>query len=232
VLEGEIEIGLGPDVKHFTAREGTLAAAPPRVVHTFRNSSDATATFLNIHAPSMGFAEMLRARRGGRNEDEAQFDQFDPPTNGGRALTDAVFRGPGDGDRVTIGPGKATFKAEGTEADGFFSLSETVLGPGFPGPVAHSHRAMVDSFYVLEGRLSLSLGGEPVEAGPGDFSLVPPRAVHTFANRGNEPVRLLNLMAPGGFEQYLKDVAQASGGGPPDRQLMAEIASRYDFVPA
>ena len=38
----------------------------------------------------------------------------------------------------------------------------------------------------------------------------------------------------GGFEQYFAEVARVaeSEGKPPDRQLMAEIASRYDFHPA
>ena len=39
-------------------------------------------------------------------------------------------------------------------------------------------------------------------------------------------------MAPGGFEQYLKEVAATSAPGEaPDPATMAEIASRYDFVP-
>jgi quercetin dioxygenase-like cupin family protein len=232
VLEGELEIGLGPQVEHFTATPGTLAAAPPNVVHTFRNSSDSTTIFLNIHAPSMGFAEMLRAARDGRDEDEDRFDQFDPPRAGGRALSDAAFRGPGEGDSIAIGPNAALFKAEGPDADGFFSLTESVLAPGFPGPVLHWHREMVDSFYVLEGRLSLQLGDDSSEAEAGDFALVPPRAAHTFANPGEQKVRVLNLMAPGGFEQYLKEVAHASSGGSPDVSLMAEIASRHDFTPA
>ena len=232
VLEGELEIGLGPRVEHFSATPGTLAAAPPNVVHTFRNSSNATTVFLNIHAPSMGFAEMLRAARDGRSEDAGDFDQFDPPADGGRSLSDAVLRGPGEGDSIALGASGAVFKAEGFDADGFFSLTEAVLGPGFPGPVPHWHQGFVDSFYVLEGRLSLALGDQQVEAAPGDFALVPPRAIHTFANPGAESVRMLNLMAPGGFEQYLKDVARAAPGGVPDAELMAEIASRYDFTPA
>jgi hypothetical protein len=57
--------------------------------------------------------------------------------------------------------------------------------------------------------------------------------VHTFWNPGDSPVRLLNLMAPGGFEQYLKEVAEAAApGAAPDPALMAEIASKYDFEPA
>jgi mannose-6-phosphate isomerase-like protein (cupin superfamily) len=231
VLEGALEVGLGPQVEPLTATAGTLAAAPPNVVHTFRNSSDATTVFLNIHAPSMGFAEMLRAARDGRDEDANRFDQFDPPPDGGRSLSDAVFRGPGEGDSIAIGPSAALFKAEGSDADGFFSLTESVLAPGFPGPVLHWHREMVDSFYVLEGRLSLRRGDDSFQAEPGAFALVPPRAIHTFANPGEEEARVLNLMAPGGFEQYLKEVARASSGGPLNAGLMAEIASRYDFTP-
>jgi quercetin dioxygenase-like cupin family protein len=232
VLEGELEVGLGPEVQRLRAGPGSLAAAPPNVVHTFRNASDATTVFLNIHAPSMGFGDMLRASRDGRGDDVAHFDQFEPPVDGGRPLSDAVFRGPSEGEAITLGSSSAVFKAEGSDPDGLFSLTEVVLGPGFPGPVPHRHRGTVDSFYVLEGTLSLQLGDEQAEALPGDFALVPPETVHAFANPGPESVRMVNLMAPGGFEQYLKDVAAAASAGPPDPKLMAELASRYDFTPA
>jgi mannose-6-phosphate isomerase-like protein (cupin superfamily) len=86
-------------------------------------------------------------------------------------------------------------------------------------------------FYVLEGALTLRLGDETVEAPAGSFAFVPPGNVHTFSNPSDETVRMLNLMAPGGFEQYLKEAAAAMGGGPPDPAVMARIASRYDFEP-
>jgi mannose-6-phosphate isomerase-like protein (cupin superfamily) len=89
---------------------------------------------------------------------------------------------------------------------------------------------MVDSFYVLEGTLTVDLGDRRVEAGPGSYALVPPGNVHTFSNPGDEPVRILNVMAPGGLERYLKEVAAM--GGPPDPELLARIASRYDFLAA
>ena len=43
---------------------------------------------------------------------------------------------------------------------------------------------------------------------------------------------MLSLMVPGGFEQYLKNVAYAAPALPPDPEVMGEIASRYDFEPA
>src|SRR6266566_2358702 len=73
VLEGEVDFGLGPDVTRITVGPETFAGAPPNVVHTFQNSSDATAIFLNVHAPSMGFGDVLR---GGGHE---HFDQFELP---------------------------------------------------------------------------------------------------------------------------------------------------------
>ena len=87
---------------------------------------------------------------------------------------------------------------------------------------------------MLEGTLTLRLGDEAHEAPAGSYGFVPPGNVHTFANATSEPVRMLNLMAPAGFEQYLKEMASVAGAGngPPDPALMARIAARYDFKAA
>src|SRR2546423_10385921 len=52
VLEGEIELQLGPDRQTVRAPAGTIATAPPDVVHTFRTPSGETPTSLNFHVPS------------------------------------------------------------------------------------------------------------------------------------------------------------------------------------
>jgi uncharacterized cupin superfamily protein len=194
VLEGELELGLGPEVTRLTGSAGSLAAAPPNVVHTFRNGSDAAVVFLNIHAPNMRFAEMLRAARDGRDEDAGEFDQFEPPADGGRPLSDAAFRGPGEGEPITVGESSAILKADGPAVDGFFSLTETTLAPGFEGPALNRDGAVLDGFYVLEGTLSLRLGGEQLEAGRGAFALAPAGKA-MFANRSAQDVRVLNLIA-------------------------------------
>jgi mannose-6-phosphate isomerase-like protein (cupin superfamily) len=43
-----------------------------------------------------------------------------------------------------------------------------------------------------------------VAAGAGTFVLVPPGVEHTFANRTERPVRMLNLHAPAGFDLRLR----------------------------
>jgi mannose-6-phosphate isomerase-like protein (cupin superfamily) len=92
---------------------------------------------------------------------------------------------------------------------------------------------MLDSFYVLEGTLTIRLGADDeIEAGSNSFGAMPPGTVHSFANRTDGVVRAVNLMAPGGFEQYLKQLAAAAAPGElPDPATMAEIAARYDFEP-
>jgi quercetin dioxygenase-like cupin family protein len=74
VLEGEFTFHLRDGSRALPA--GTLVVFPPGVVHGFDNDSDAHARCFNFHMPSFGFADYMR----GRNPD---FDQFDPPEDGG-----------------------------------------------------------------------------------------------------------------------------------------------------
>jgi mannose-6-phosphate isomerase-like protein (cupin superfamily) len=68
---------------------------------------------------------------------------------------------------------------------------------------AHVHQAEDDSFYILEGEMTFSLEGAETLAGPGTFVLVPPGVEHSFHNRGDVPVRMLNIHAPAGFDRRI-----------------------------
>jgi quercetin dioxygenase-like cupin family protein len=98
VLDGELTFGLGPDGEPVSVAAGGFVAVPPNVVHSFRNDSDAEASWLNFHAPDTGFAAYLRAARDG--VPDTQFDSFDPPADGGLAPGAATVAG--DVDSVTV----------------------------------------------------------------------------------------------------------------------------------
>ena len=53
--------------------------------------------------------------------------------------------------------------------------------------------------------------------------------MHTFRNDSDGPVRLLNFNTPAGFENYMRDVAEAAQAGPLTPEVIARVASRYDF---
>jgi mannose-6-phosphate isomerase-like protein (cupin superfamily) len=135
--------------------------------------------------------------------------------------------GPGEGELLDLGPSRSTVKAGVDDGMGSLAVLESTVQAGFPGPVLHLHEQMVDSFYVQEGTLTLQVDGIAIEAKARTYALVPPGNPHTFSNPSDEPVSVLNVMAPAGFEGYLREVAAEAG--PLDPQRMAEIASKYDF---
>ena len=184
VLEGEVDFGLGPDVTRIAAGPETFAGAPPNVVHTFKNSSEATAIFLNVHAPSMGFADMLRGHE--------HFDQFDPPWDGGRPFEDAIFQPPGAGEPVEHENTSHRIQAELPE----LSVIEMTFRPEFEGVDPHTHEDHVDAFYVLAGEADFVVGDEVRRAGPGSFLAAPPGARHGFSNPGPADLLVLNFHAP------------------------------------
>lgn len=105
----------------------------------------------------------------------------------------------GNGQRL----GNVEFLAR-SEDTPFFNLGLVVLRPG-QGVERHRHEAEDDSFLVLEGTLSVTLGEErrQLQAGPGTFVLVPAGTDHEIHNAGPEDVRFLNVHAPGGFDRRI-----------------------------
>jgi mannose-6-phosphate isomerase-like protein (cupin superfamily) len=139
---------------------------------------------------------------------------------------------PGEGEHVQLGPSSVVIKAGIETTDGRFALAETTLEPGFPGPKPHVHRETLDMFFVLEGTLAMQLAEETLDLLAGSFVLVPPGVAHTFANRTDQPVRLLNMDVPAGLESYLREMAGALAEDPIDSAAISEIASRYDIAAA
>ncbi len=118
-----------------------------------------------------------------------------------------VVLGPGEGRAYEMGPLSATFKADGPETGGRYSISEWWLEPHTKGPGPHSHPED-DVFYVLAGTMSVMVDTEWTDAPTGSFVLVPANVTHDFENRGSERAGMLNVSAPGNFEENMPGIAQ------------------------
>lgn len=59
----------------------------------------------------------------------------------------------------------------------------------------HLH-SFEESFYVLEGNLSVQIGDQTHSVGPGNFGLIPTGAVHSWKNTGTGTARWLEMQAP------------------------------------
>jgi mannose-6-phosphate isomerase-like protein (cupin superfamily) len=51
--------------------------------------------------------------------------------------------------------------------------------------------------------MTFILGDRQVAAPPGTFVLVPPGIEHSFRNEQTQPVRMLNIHAPAGFDRRI-----------------------------
>ena len=111
---------------------------------------------------------------------------------------EAVVVPPGGGRRT----GNVEFLAL-SEHTPRFNASVITMAPGRHGPPPHVHDDEDDAFYVLDGEITFVLGDEEVPAPTGTFVLVPPEVEHTFVNRTDRPVRILNIHAPAGFDRRL-----------------------------
>ncbi len=87
VLEGELTVRLGVQDEQVVVGAGSLALVPPLVVHGFRNASQADFRYLNFHAPGSRFADYMRGLRDGQ---KVIYDQYDPPADGGRPISEVV----------------------------------------------------------------------------------------------------------------------------------------------
>ena len=84
-------------------------------------------------------------------------------------------------------------------------LMEFEMEPRTDGAGPHFHKEHVDSFYVIEGELEVTVAGETVHAGPGELVHAPPHVVHSFKNSSAGRLRLLNIHTPGmRFDEYIR----------------------------
>ena len=84
-------------------------------------------------------------------------------------------------------------------------MFEFEMAPETDGAGPHFHKQHVDTFYILEGEIEMTLDGETVHAHSGDLVHVEPGVVHAFENSSRERARFLNMHTPGMcFDEYIR----------------------------
>jgi mannose-6-phosphate isomerase-like protein (cupin superfamily) len=106
------------------------------------------------------------------------------------------------------------------DSDGSLGAVEMRMGAGEAGPPLHRHRLHAESFYVLEGEMTLRIGDARIADGPGLWATAPAGVPHTLANFSAAPARVLCLFSPGGFERRFRRMLASD----PERAGLAELA--------
>lgn len=125
-----------------------------------------------------------------------------------------------------------TFKATGDVTANAFTLVECLMPPGFtPGP--HIHHEEDEAFYILDGEITVTAGGQTWTARPRSFVFLPRGIEHVFVVGESAPARILQITHPSGFEHFSAEMgepAQAPVIPPPqqpDLQKLAQLAEKY-----
>src|SRR5438270_4856695 len=135
--------------------------------------------------------------------------------------------GPVDGKAGFLGSIGVRFMIHGETTGGGFSLVEHPMSSRALAAPLHRHVREDEYSYVLEGRMGALLGDDVLEAGPGDLVFKPRNEWHTFWNAGDSPCRILEIIAPAGFEHFFGELVDMGGVAEADPALLGPLCERY-----
>jgi mannose-6-phosphate isomerase-like protein (cupin superfamily) len=140
--------------------------------------------------------------------------------------------GPGEGQAIWFLRNRMTIKATAETTRGAYGLVESQIAPGFSPPL-HVHHREDETFWILEGELSMRCGDRTFRAGPGSFVFLPREVPHTFVVESDTPARMLTLLTPGGGEGvFIEGGRRPEHDGlppatPPDIEALARVSERF-----
>ena len=149
------------------------------------------------------------------------------------ATRQPTIRKPNEGLNIAVVGDLYRFLATGKDTDGRYATWEAIVPPG-GGPPPHIHSREEESFFVLEGEITVHVGDERIVATPGTFANMPVGSLHSFKNETDKQARMIISIAPAGLEEMFIEVGQQvfpDGTIPPptaeEIEKMLAIASKY-----
>lgn len=135
-------------------------------------------------------------------------------------------------DVVNLGGLAIQYLVDGAE-HGRQGMFELTVQPNASVPPAHSHSDNDEIVYVLDGTLRYSVDDETRDLHAGEWMASPRGSVHAFSNPFDATARALITLSPDIGRQYFVDVSSVLGsGGPPDRNKLLAIMTRYGLKPS
>lgn len=138
----------------------------------------------------------------------------------------------GEGASVWSLGGRFTTKVAGAQAEDRFALVEALAFRSAEPPL-HIHHREDEAWYVLDGKMTVYVGDDELEATAGCFVFAPRGIPHTFTV-DVEPTRVLVFASPAGFEHFAAELGEPatsdlppSGLASPPPEVLGPVAERY-----
>ena len=138
-----------------------------------------------------------------------------------------TVRQPGEGRAGGLVPGLGVvFKLDTDDTNGMVAVVEHPFAVGVLVP-PHIHHREDEYSIVTEGRIGFRSGDREVVLGAGGYITKPRGEVHAMWNAGDVPARMIEIISPGGFEGFFRELSVLVAEGPPPAEARLEIAERY-----
>jgi mannose-6-phosphate isomerase-like protein (cupin superfamily) len=102
-------------------------------------------------------------------------------------------------------------RASGAETNGTLSLIDQVIPAGIASPW-HVHHTEDESFYVIDGTMTVVVGDHAVTLKAGDFGFGPRGIPHGFRIEGATPARILLMTNGGGLGAFVRETSVPAVG--------------------
>ena len=103
----------------------------------------------------------------------------------------------------------AELKTTAGDTGGQMTIVEVTEHPGAEAPL-HVHHREDEAFWILEGEVTFEVGDTTIAASAGDYVFAPRDIPHRFTV-GNDGCRMLIILVPGGFEDFLRKTSERAG---------------------
>ncbi|MBC6459213.1 cupin domain-containing protein [Actinomadura sp. HBU206391] len=143
---------------------------------------------------------------------------------------------PGGGDSVAIPGFGSVFKLYSRDNNGEVAIMEHPFAVGtITAP--HRHTREDEHSIVLEGQIGFRSDADEVVLGPGGYITKPRGQMHAMWNAGAAPGRIVEVITPGGFENYFRELGElltsvgpAAGVKLHETPEFTELATRYGLT--
>ena len=133
---------------------------------------------------------------------------------------------------IRVGQVGIRFLLEAADTNASMAMFEFTVPVGAKVPLPHYHKLYDETIYGVEGVVTFTVEGKPVEIGPGESCFIRRGVVHGFNNLKQTNVKALAIITPAllGPDFFKEAAAIVNAGVPPDLEKLTAVLAKHGLV--
>ena len=237
IVSGQVEWTVGGKTQLLKA--GDLVHIPAYTVHSVKVVGNEDMRTLMVYQPG-GFEEHMWF-----HENLTPEQLKDPKIQKQLAIIDDFYLPEANTPLATqpiehfnLASKRLSYKDDGTSdvalssktSGGRLNIQDEIWEVGF-SVEPHFHKAHSETFYILDGRVEWTVGGETHILSRGDAVHIPANTVHSVKTLDNKPLHTLMIYHPSGYDDHLEGQSVYSESESKDPAIRKLLRKLSDFNP-